>query len=482
LEKKTAQLLSTTLQRLLTDATTAACTTSTCARRLYGHMLASLVSPCRATISNLICLCGRAQLDWTADYRLYAKDRVDPALLFRHALQALHAHVPPEQPLVVAIDDTLVRKTGTKIHGVSWKRDPTGPHFQTNLVRGQRYLQLSAAWPGPDGQARLIPVDFTHAPTPPKPSKKAPPAQWQRYKEQQKQQRLNTVALTRLEQLREALPDARNLVVVGDGSYTNAAVLKGLPPHTVYIGRLRKDAVLHARPGPPPVTGRPALYGAQLPTPEALRTDDTVAWQTVEAFAAGKRHTFKVKTLGPVLWRKSGAACALRVLVIAPIGYRLRNGSRLLYRQPAFLLCTDPDMPVEEVLQDYLWRWGIEVNFRDEKTLLGTGEAQVRTAPSTHNQPAVTVAAYALLWLAALQLLESGDPPQHLRPPKWRHPKPGEPAPGLHTGELVRALRCELWAPQLSPESFSHFMSSTPVDANAQKPEPSLPHVLFAAA
>jgi hypothetical protein len=482
LEKKTTQFLSTTLQRLLADATAAACTTPACARRLYGHMLASLVAPCRATVSNLICLCGRAQLDWTADYRLYAKDRVDPALLFRHALQALHAHVPPEQPLVVAIDDTLVRKTGTKIHGVNWKRDPTGPHFQTNLVRGQRYVQLSAAWPGPDGQARMIPVDFTHAPTPPKPSKKAPPAQWQLYKEQQKQQRLNTVALTRLEQLRAALPNARNLVVVGDGSYTNAAVLKGLPPHTVYIGRLRKDAVLHARPGPPPAIGRPPLYGAQLPTPEALRTDDTVAWQTVEAFAAGKRHTFRVKTLGPVLWRKSGAACLLRVIVIAPIGYRLRNGSRLLYRQPAFLICTDPDMPVEEVLQDYLWRWGIEVNFRDEKTLLGTGEAQVRTPASTHHQPAVTVAAYAFLWLAALQLTQSGDPPRSLLPPKWRPPKTGEAAPALHTGALVRALRCELWAPQLSPESFSHFMSSTPVDANAQKPEPSLPHVLFAAA
>lgn len=474
--------MSPALHRLLAGATTAACTTPAAARRLYGHMLASLVSPCRATISNLICLCGRAHLDWTADYRLYAKERVDSALLFRHALQAIHAHLPPEQPLVVAIDDTLVRKTGTQIHGVGWKRDPTGPHFQTNLVRGQRYVQLTAAWPGPAGQARMIPVDFTHAPTPPKPSKKAPPAQWQHYREQQKQQRLNTVALTCIEQLRQALPASRTLVVVGDGSYTNAAVLQGRPDNTVYIGRLRKDAVLHAPPGPPPATGRPPSYGAPLPTPDALRSDDTAAWQTVEAFAAGKRHAFKVKTLGPVLWRKSGAGCPLRIIVIAPLGYRLRRSSRLLYRQPAFLLCTDPDMPLEEVLQDYLWRWGIEVNFRDEKTLFGTGEAQVRTAASTHHQPAVTVAAYALLWLAALQLLESGAAPPHLRPPKWRHPKTGEAAPPLHTGELVRALRCELWAPQLSPESFSHFTSPVPADANAQKPEPSLPHALFAAA
>jgi hypothetical protein len=135
-----------------------------------------------------------------------------------------------------------------------------------------------------------------------------------------------------------------------------------------------------------------------------------------------------------------------------------------------------------EVLQDYLWRWGIEVNFRDEKTLLGIGEAQVRTVASTHNQPAVTVAAYSFLWLAALQLMASGDLPQHLLPPKWRHPKTDETAPALHTGELLRVLRCELWAPQLSPESSSHFTSPAPADANTQKPEPSLPHVLFAAA
>ena len=379
------------LHGLLATATTSACAAPECARRLYEHMLATLVSPCRGTISNLICLCGRAHQDWTADYRLYSQDRVAPERLFQHGLIELLSHLPPNAALVTAIDDTLVRKTGTKIAGVGWKRDPLGPAFQTNLVRGQRFVQLSAAWPGPDGQARMIPIDFTHAPTPPKPASRAPAAEHQQYKEKQKQQRLNVVALARIQHLRQTLPAARQLVVAGDGSYTNATILKGLPAHTVYIGRIRKDAVLHALPGPPPATGRRPSYGAQLPTPEQLRTDDTVAWQTIAAFAAGQRHAFKIKTLGPALWRKSGAACLLRVVVIAPIGYRLRQGSRLLYRQPAFLICTDPDKPLAELLQEYLWRWGIEVNFRDEKTLLGTGEAQVRTAAFNRIQAAVTV-------------------------------------------------------------------------------------------
>lgn len=471
------------LHGLLGPATRAATTSPACARRLYAHLLATLVSPCRGTITNLICLCGRAHLDWTADYRLYSQERVEPALLFAHALTAIHAQLPAAAALVTAIDDTLVRKSGTKIDGVGWKRDPLGPAFQTNLVRGQRFVQLSAAWPGPDGQARMIPVDFTHAPTPPKPGKRASAAEKQQYKEQQKQQRLNVVALARIAHLRQMLPAARKLVVAGDGSYTNATILKGLPAHTVDIGRIRKDAVLHARPGPPPATGRPPSYGALLPTPEQLRTDDTVPWQTLDAFAAGRRHTFKVKTLAqPALWRKSGAACPLRVVVIAPVGYRLRQSSRVLYRQPAFLICTDPAKPLAEVLQEYLWRWGIEVNFRDEKTLLGTGEAQVRDPASNRNQPAVTVAAYALLWIAALKLIGDGQAPPHLQPPKWRRAKDARAAPALSTGDLLRVLRSELWAAQLSPESFAHFTSPASCDTNDEKLTPSLTHALLSAA
>ena len=52
---------------------------------------------------------------------------------------------------------------------------------------------------------------------------------------------------------------------------------------------------------------------------------------------------------------------------------RLRQGGGLLYRQPAYLICTHPDQPVQELLQSYLWRWDIEVNHRDEKQIIGRG-------------------------------------------------------------------------------------------------------------
>jgi hypothetical protein len=79
------------LHGLLITATTAATSTPACARRLYEHMLATLPSPCRGTLTNLICLCGRAHRDWTADYRLYSHERVDPQLLFQHVLLEVHS-------------------------------------------------------------------------------------------------------------------------------------------------------------------------------------------------------------------------------------------------------------------------------------------------------------------------------------------------------------------------------------------------------
>jgi hypothetical protein len=390
------------------------------------------------------------------------------------------------------MDDTLVRKRGSHIAGVGWKRDPLGPAFQTNLVRGQRHLQFSAAWPLEQGAARLVPIGWFHAPSAPKPSKEAGPELQQQQREQRKQMSLNTRALEQMRELRECCPAARRIIYSGDGSYTNAAVLRGLPAGSTYLGRMRKDAVLHHPPVAKPAgsNGRRPGYGPSAPTPDELRTDESVPWLKVEAYAAGTRHSFRIKTLGPVLWRKAGTKLPVRIMVIAPLGYRLREGGRMLYRQPAYLLCTDLELPVEKLLQYYLWRWGIEVNFRDEKTLIGTGEAQVRGKASNQHLPAMTVASYAMLWVAALQMHEDRDKNpmalNALQPPRWRARRETADNTLPSTGDLLRQLRYETWAGALRPGSLYHFVTSGRQDKTRQKPplKPllSLPGMLFAAA
>lgn len=50
---------------------------------------------------------------------------------------------------------------------------------------------------------------------------------------------------------------------------------------------------------------------------------------------------------------QGGRRWPVRLVVIAPFGYRLRQGSRRLHRQPAFIICTDPNLSLEDIVQYY---------------------------------------------------------------------------------------------------------------------------------
>ena len=435
-------------------------------------MKAALLCPEEATVTNLIRLNGQQHQDWSPSYRLYSLDRVDEDVFFRDVLAELHGVLPSNKPLVIALDDTLVRKTGTHIDGVGWKRDPLGPPFQTNLVRGQRYLQASVAWPLEDGAARMVPVAFTHAPPAPKPPRGATEEQLAEHRQAKRRMSLNAYTLNQIDAICRASPPGRRRIFCGDNSFTNAEVVSHVQEFDTYIGRIRKDADLYHPPVSDPAapsTGRPRFYGEKAPTPEQLRQDENEPWITVSAFAAGKVHEFRVKTMDKVLWKKTGHKHTQRVVVIAPVRYRLRKGSKLLYRQPAYLLCTDEALPLEELVQYYLWRWGIEVNFREEKSLLGAGDAHVRTAASNQHLPAVIVAAYSLLWVALLRLRARGRMPSILLPPRWRKkPKGGDELPS--TGDLLRTLRFEEWARAACRRTFDHFSPGDTPDAKSTKP------------
>jgi hypothetical protein len=374
------------------------------------------------------------------------------------------------------MDDSILRKTGRRIPGCGWRRDPLSPPFHPNFVWGHRVLQFSAALPAADGSARLIPVDWCEAALPQKPRALATPEHWLAYREARKQANLNRVATERMHQLGTAA-GPRRIHFLSDGRFTNRTVLQHLPANCVLIGRVRKDSKLYAMsPAKPAAVGRPRRYGAVLPTPEALRCDESIAWLQVEAFAAEQRPTFRVKTIGPVMARISGVNTPVRLVVVAPLGYRLRKKGRLLYRQPAYLLCTDPDLPVGEILQQFLWRWDIEVNFRDEKTLLGVNEAQLRQPQAVVRQPASAVAAYALLLLAAHDVYGHDQLPPSLPLPKWRR---GHPPRRATTALLLSQLRVELWSHCLSPESLSHFTSPTDCEHNPHKLHLSLASAVF---
>lgn len=448
-----------------------AVSSSSCRERFRAHLLAHLVCPGRHTLTSLITTGGRQFRDWTADYSLYAKQRVDPDALFRQVRREIEAMNPPSQPLVVALDDTILRKTGTKIPGAAYRKDPLGPPFNINLVWAQRMIQYSAAVPGPGGQVRMIPIAFQDASTPRKPGKSAGKEEVAAYRETMRQRNLNTLAIKKL----AALQDERTrfgekpptLHAVVDGSYTNRKVLRKKTRETVVIGRIRKDAHLNAKPDNQNLYGRKRIYGEDLPTPEQIRKDESLPWQEIEVTIGGKRHTLRVKTIAPVRWRAAGEM-DLRLVIIAPVPYLKRPNGKQLYRQPGYLICTEVDLPVEIVLQEYIWRWDIEVNHRDEKTILGVGQAQVRNVNAVASVPAAAVAAYAMLHVAAMKAYGWNGKPGAIPEAKWRNPKKKKRA---STQDLVNELRRELWSESISPKHLTDFISRNPLNAKSIKCE-----------
>lgn len=423
-------------------------------------------------MTGLLTTSGSQFQDWSASYRLFSQDRLPLPPIFSLIRRTVVSELPPHAPVCAVLDDSLVRRSGSRTPGVAWRRDPLGPRFQTNFVRAQRFLQTSLALPAADGSHRLVPTAFLHVPTPAKPSKKATASEQQQYRTQARAARLGVRATQQIRDLRTRLDAdspssaARLLLVAFDGGYTNQTVLKHLPPNTTAIGRLRQDAHLLHLPDPQTrkARGRRLRYGAPAPTPEQVRTDDS-PWETLTLSRHGVEHTLRFKRRTGLMWRAAGAHQVLQLIVIAPLAYRLRRGSKLLYRQPAFLLCTDEKLHPQLLIETYFQRWDIEVNFREEKTLLGVGQAQVRCPRSVETAPAFTVASYALLLLAT-QRAFAGSREALLPRPKWA---PASASTRISTQQAIHQLRAEVWGRGLGLDYFSGFASSLGPDSKPEK-------------
>jgi hypothetical protein len=330
----------------------------------------------------------------------------------------------------------------------------------------------------------MVPIAFCHAPTPPKP-RNASDEQRRQHRQAVRLASLTLLASRQIVALRQALDSQpggldRPLHLVVDGGYTNSTVLKKLPPRTTLIGRLRKDAKLYfppQTPRSPPHAGRPRRYGAPASTPEQLRVDETVPWVPLDISISGAPHQVRVKRMGPVLWRTAGVSRLLQIVVIAPLSYRLRKNSKTLYRQPAFLVATDEGLDLRTIVQEYIQRSDIEVNFREEKTLLGVGQAQVRDRRSVEAVPALQVASYAMLLLAALHVQLQPQAADLLPPPKWNSATPQR----FSTARAINQLRAELWGRALGVANFSGFVAQRTPSSKSEKFAPDLPSaVLYA--
>jgi len=392
------------------------------ARRAVRQALGSLVCLGRRTLSRVIWTNGGEQRSWSAEYFLHSRAEWDPQQLFVPILERSLAWCPGRL-VGVAVDDTRLRKTGLCIPQAFYQRDPLSPPFHWNLIRGLRFLQASLLLPlhrrAPVG-SRALPIRFQDAPAVKRPRRNAPLEEWQGYRELVKRLNLSRRFAQMMGQLRQMLDAAgavsKILVLAADGSFCNRTVFSAPRDRTEIVARARKDAVLCFR-APQPSR---RFYAPDKFTPEQVRQDEAIPWQTTKLFYGGKRRRIRYKEIGSVYWRTGARRQLLRLFVVAPTPYRKRKGGRLYYRRPAYLLTTDLTSSAKPLLQIYFDRWQIEVNHREEKDTLGVGQAQLWNETAVPKQPVLVVAAYSALLLGSLIAFGTERGEAYARLPKWR--------------------------------------------------------------
>jgi len=180
----------------------------------------------------------------------------------------------------------------------------------------------------------------------------------------------------------------------------------------------------------------------------------------------GQKTLFDIRIVPGVRWR-SARKQNLAQIIIRPLGYRLSKGAGMLYREPAYLICAETGLDILNILQAYLWRWEIEVDFREEKTILGCGQA--RNTNSAESLPAFVASMYGLLHQAsprATARLNKLMPPM----PEWYPKQKGK---RVATGDLLNNLRAQLWA-KTTRMNFSGFINNLVVEPCQKNIKPSL--------
>lgn len=388
--------------------------------RAVEHAIACLTALGRHTITSLAIWLGRGHVRPSADYRLYSvckwrvEDIFDP--LFKTAMDLVK-----DDYICVGADDTALHKTGSMIPQAQWGRDAMGPPFQTNLIWCLKFLQFSVLMPLYDqgiAPCRAIPIRFVDAHSVKRPGKKGSETQWQEYKVMKKKRNLSKLFVNSAREIRESMDKLghahKTLLFVGDGSFCNGTCMNLNIPRTHLVARCRKDAKLCY----PAAEGERRVYDSKKFTPEDVGRDESIPWQTGNFYYGGQWREVRYKVRTNVLWQSATKTKRLRLIVIAPTPYF--KGSHRYYRAPSYLLTTDVEGAVAKQIQAYFNRLQIEYNHRDEKSILGVGEAQVRNEWSVARQPALCVAAYSALLLSSIITYDDRHHDDFGPVPAWR--------------------------------------------------------------
>jgi DDE superfamily endonuclease len=292
--------------------------------------------------------------------------------------------VDPDEAVLVAVDDTLFRRSGRRVHAACWHHDGAAAGRGTAVAWGNNWVLAAIVVRLPfRDRPMALPVGF---------------ALWQPHADTKQVLCCRLVA-----GIAAALP-GRRIHLVADAAYagadgapgatTGANRHRGLPAGISLTSRLRANAKLHAVAVPVPGRGgRPRTIGPVLGTPAALAAAG--GWRPLTVSRYGRTNTVEVIDQR-CLWYGSYRSRPIRVILVrepastAPAGYDLA------------LISTDLTGPTATIITRYADRWPIETMIEDAKQATGVGQARTRVPAAVERTVPLGLIAHTLtvLWYA----------------------------------------------------------------------------------
>lgn len=292
-------------------------------------------------------------------YRFFSCARWSPDEIGFCLLRLLLPRLP--QVIDVMVDDTLCRRSGPRIFGISMHHDGAassyggaGGPFKA-LACGHSWVVLSVRLPLPwNSRGCAIPLLMRLYRSP----KRCSASEYSKRTQ---------LARDMIELLDARIPEGRTVHVTGDREYACRTVLRGLDPKIHFTGPMPMDASLH---GPVPEysgRGRPRVRGEREPSPEQRAQRRRARWKKIRVALNGSQLTELLMQSWTCRWYTATGNRLVRVV--------LTRDPKGNYKDRAFF-CTDPSAAPEEILRRFAGRWLIEVAFRDTKQLFGLADPQ----------------------------------------------------------------------------------------------------------
>jgi hypothetical protein len=390
----------------------------------FTMMVAGLFAqPVGRTVCGILTGAGLAQL-WhhSRAHRFFSHARWDPQQVgLVLAGLVVTRLLPAGAPITVAVDDTLFRRRGKKVHAAGWFHDGAAAG-KTKLGFGNNWVVIAIIVSLPFcSRPVALPVLAALA-------VKGGPAK-------------PDLARDLLDQVAEHFSD-REIHLVADSAY-GCGAFAGLGDGMTMTTRAKVNATFYQLA--PPRTGkrgRPRLKGERIGTPTQIARSAT--WKTVTVSRYGTTSTAKI-TEQVCLWYGVWRTDTVRVILVTNTGRTTKTSTTNGY--DIALITTDLTATPQEIITRYAARWSIEVTFFDVKNILGVGQARNRVPKAVQRTVPFGLFCHSILitWYA-LHGHNQDDTTQRRTSAPWYRTKT-EPS----TLDMLTKLRRQIIATRFQP-------------------------------